>query len=158
MSAILNLSNISRLIMNKKIMLSASIIVIVASFLWMNISAADTREKLLANKAVGAVTQNDLQELLAKEDFEKEYALIDVRTPLEHSIGHIPSSINIPHYKILNNPKLLDQYKDKKVILYCHSGVRVGKVADLLTQKKHSNLNHLRGDISKWKANKLPLE
>ncbi len=144
--------------MNKKIMLATSVIVIVMSFVWMNISAADTREKLLANEAVGAITQNDLQELLAKESFEKDYALIDVRTPLEHRIGHISSSINIPHYKILNNPKLLDKYKDKKVILYCYSGVRVGKVADLLTQKKHSNLHHLRGDISKWKASKLPLE
>ncbi len=128
------------------------------SIVFINISADNIREDLSKNTSVRSVSQKELLELLSQEDFSDNHALIDVRTPLEYKISKIPSAINIPHYKILKDISLLDAYKDKEMILYCHSGVRVGKVTKLLTELQYSNLSHLIGDMSGWKANDLPVE
>ncbi len=128
------------------------------SMVFINISADNIREDLSKNASVRAVSQDELLKLLSQDNFSDNYALIDIRTPLEYKISKIPSAINIPHYKILNDISLLDAYKDKEMILYCHSGVRVGKVTKLLTELKYSNLSHLTGDMSGWKANDFPVE
>ena len=77
--------------------------------------------------------------------------LIDVRTKREYQNGHIPKAINIPHQQILKNSSLLDEYKDKHIVLYCHSGVRVQKVANHLVDSGHQ-LFHLKGDYRAWRA------
>ncbi|MBT8316691.1 MAG: rhodanese-like domain-containing protein [Lutibacter sp.] len=66
------------------------------------------------------------------EEFLKEGAVvIDVRTPLEFSDGHVKGSKNI----VLNNiPSAVDEIKglNKKVIAVCRSGARSGQATSFL--------------------------
>lgn len=142
----------------KKWIALGSALALLCSIGFMLTSAASARERLTQNAVVTPVTPDELLQLLKQEDFADKYALIDTRTPLEYKINRIPSSINIPHYKILRDTSVLDQYNGKQLIFYCQSGVRVEKVTDLLTKLKYDNLSHLKGDIRAWKANKNPLE
>lgn len=103
------------------------------------------------------VTHLSQQETIEKIKADQDnVVLIDVRTPREYKNGHLKNAINIPHKNILNNLNLLDQYKDKDIILYCHSGVRVKKVTDVATQNKNKHqLFHLKGDYRAWRARGL---
>jgi rhodanese-related sulfurtransferase len=142
----------------KKMIFIVGVLVVAVSIVYMNVSAARTLTELEENPHVVPVSANELSELLQDPEFNEKYALIDVRTPVEYNMGTIAESINIPHYNILNDVSLLDPYKGKQMILYCHSGVRAGKVTRLLTSLAYSNLSHLEGDISGWKRNNKPVE
>ncbi|MBQ6324046.1 MAG: rhodanese-like domain-containing protein [Bacilli bacterium] len=51
----------------------------------------------------------------------KNINIIDIRDRVKYNLGHIPGSINISYYELLNNTsKYLD--KDKTYYLYCDFG------------------------------------
>ena len=56
--------------------------------------------------------------------------LIDVRTPAEYEMDHLPRSLNIPLSKL--PLQLADIQKDKPVILYCGSGMRSAQARRIL--------------------------
>lgn len=86
---------------------------------------------------------------------DKDVVIIDVRTAAEFARGHIEGAVNIAHTDIMKNASLLDQYKGKDLVLYCHSGVRVRRTTDFLREVAYVNdeqLFHLKGDIRAWQA------
>ena len=109
-----------------------------------------------AEQKTGVVHLTQQQAIEKIQQDKKNTVLIDVRTVREYNAGHLPNAINIPHKDILNNLSLLDQYKGKDVILYCHSGVRVKRVTDAADTGKV--LYHLKGDYRAWRAQGLPIE
>ena len=98
------------------------------------------------------ISQDDM---LKMQQNDKEMILLDVRTTMEFSQGHIKGAINITHTDIETMLKQLP--KDKNVVLYCRSGRRAGVVADILAPKGYNNLFHLDGDMILWNANKRPV-
>jgi phage shock protein E len=56
--------------------------------------------------------------------------VVDVRTPVEYSEGHVEDSINIPLNELLNYSEELR--KMKGIIVCCASGIRSNKAANLL--------------------------
>lgn len=60
---------------------------------------------------------------------------LDVRTPAEYTDGHIPGSLNInvldPQFAVMADSLL---QKDRPVALYCRSGRRSKKAAEILSQ------------------------
>lgn len=67
---------------------------------------------------------------------DKEVQRLDVRTLVEYSEGHIPGSINInvldESFAAIADSTL---QKEKPVALYCRSGKRSQKAADILSAK-----------------------
>ncbi|MBX2807263.1 MAG: rhodanese-like domain-containing protein [Cellvibrionaceae bacterium] len=101
------------------------------------------------------IEQNEYFSFSQREDT----VVIDVRTQREFNAGHIPGAINIPHRDILRGRRSLTSYRDKNIVFYCHTGVRVGFVVDYL---KKSNLSpdhiyHLRGNYRAWQARGLKI-
>ncbi len=82
--------------------------------------------------------------------------LIDVRTPEEYNLGHINGAVNID-YKNENifyrSFKKLD--KSKPVYLYCRSGNRSKKSADILIELGFSRIYDLKGGFIEWNLNEL---
>ncbi len=64
------------------------------------------------------------------EDGEPEHVLIDVRTPSEHSEGHIPTAVNIPLSEI--EAQIPDIPPTCLTIVYCRSGGRSKRAAEVL--------------------------
>ena len=81
---------------------------------------------------------------------EHELVLLDVRTQSEYDSGHIKNAINISHEQILESPELLTEYKDSQMIVFCRSGVRAGKIIQLLESLGFDDIIDIDGDMLAW--------
>ena len=79
---------------------------------------------------------------------DDEVTLVDVREKWEFDICQIKGAILIPMGEIAKSYVSLN--KDKKIALYCHSGIRSMHVADFLLSKGFQSLANLQGGIDAW--------
>ena len=93
-----------------------------------------------------------IQDLTPKEFrdclVDDEVTLVDVREQWEFDICQIKGAILIPMGEITENYVNLN--KNKKIALYCHSGIRSMHVADFLLSKGFQSLANLQGGIDAW--------
>lgn len=95
--------------------------------------------------------QRKIVKTLTEEQFREGYRkaqLIDVREPNEFDNGHILGARNIPMTQM--KMRLQEIRPDKPVYLYCQSGMRSGRAAQLLYKKGYKDLSHLQGGFKKW--------
>lgn len=111
---------------------------------------SDTSEKY-EYKEIGV---SEFKELLAKGDA----VLVDVREPSEFAEDYIENATNIPAYTIDKTwDSKMNVDKDKVILTYCLSGYRSGVASEELINKGYKNVYSLKGGISAWKANGLPV-
>jgi rhodanese-related sulfurtransferase len=96
------------------------------------------------------------QSLLAMD--KSNHVIIDVRTQQEYQAGHVPNAINVPLQKLQSDFQAAALSKNKTLVLYCRSGYRAGKAAEVLKDNGYTNLLHLDGDMLGWIEAKLPIE
>ena len=87
------------------------------------------------------------EELIKKDNV----TILDVRTNDEFKEGHIEKAINIDYYSkdfIKTCKEKLN--KDNKIAIYCQSGYRSKKSANLLVKENFTVIN-LKGGIENWK-------
>ena len=93
-----------------------------------------------------------IQDLTPKEFrdclVDDEVTLVDVREKWEFDICQIKGAILIPMGEITENYVNLN--KNKKIALYCHSGIRSMHVADFLLSQGFQSLANLQGGIDAW--------
>ena len=93
-----------------------------------------------------------------KAAFEKDDAVIlDVRTPQEVSRGVIENASLIDYYDSDFSNKIAKIQKNKTVFVYCKSGGRSSKAAELLVQSGQAKVVNLKGGIMAYKSSQLPL-
>lgn len=95
--------------------------------------------------------QKKIAKTLTEEEFIAGYRkaqLIDVREPNEYEAGHILGARNIPLSQL--KARLQELRPDKPVYLYCQSGIRSGRAAQLLYRKGYKDLYHLKGGFKQW--------
>ncbi|MDO9207253.1 MAG: rhodanese-like domain-containing protein [Sulfuricurvum sp.] len=80
--------------------------------------------------------------------------LLDVRTTEEFSQEHIEGAILIPVQELSENLTKLQSVKEKKIIVYCHSGSRSVAASRILVTNGFVPLN-IKGGISEWKSEGL---
>ncbi len=83
------------------------------------------------------------------------YLLVDVRTADEFATGHIHGAVNIPLDTI--ETRLNEIPQTQPVVLYCHSGNRSGKAAQLLSSLGYKQIYDL-GGINAWTEQGYPIE
>lgn len=79
----------------------------------------------------------------------KEAQLVDVRTVKEFNENYIEGAENIVFDEDFDQ-KLEGLQKDKPVIVYCRSGRRSAKCADILAKKGFKKIYDLKGGITQW--------
>ena len=65
---------------------------------------------------------------------------IDVRTGVEHSMGYLEGSVNIPHGDIAAKIAAVTEDKNAEIHLYCRSGGRAGKALKTLKSLGYTNV------------------
>ena len=95
-----------------------------------------------------SITPQQAQSMLEND---KNIFLLDVRTPDEFSKGYIEGATLIPVQVLSENLTKLHNVKNKKVIVYCHSGNRSVAASRILVENGFTPLN-LKGGISQWKS------
>ncbi|MCX6073452.1 MAG: rhodanese-like domain-containing protein [Campylobacterales bacterium] len=82
--------------------------------------------------------------------------LLDVRTPEEFSQEHIEGATLIPLQSLNENLSQLQGLKEKRIIVYCHSGARSVAASRILVKNGFVPLN-IRGGITAWKSENLSI-
>lgn len=85
------------------------------------------------------------------------WLILDVRTPEEFAAGHLGQAVNISHDRLAEQLPQIQPYASKPVLLYCRSGNRAVKAAEILTEAGFTDLHHLTGDMLAWDAAGLPV-
>ena len=98
------------------------------------------------NAQIKTLPVTDFEKMLTRNDV----LLVDVRTPEEFQQQHLPNAININY----NSSDFITQIKQldstKTLLLYCKSGNRSNKAAQLLQQEGIINVYELEGGITAW--------
>ena len=94
------------------------------------------------------VSMDDIVKIMEEN---KDYVIVDVRTPDEYKEGHIPNAINIPNETI--NETVYNKLKDKNqlILIYCRSGSRSRQAAYKMQKLGYTNLVDFGGIIN-WKG------
>lgn len=90
------------------------------------------------------ITTDELKKVL---DNKEDILLLDIRTKEEYEECKIDNAINIPLQDLLYEVGDLEEYKDKKVVVYCRSGHRSITACNLLSISGFNNLYNLEKGI-----------
>lgn len=85
---------------------------------------------------------------------DKDYKLIDVRTPMEYKQGHIKGAINIPNETIMKEQPSQLKKKNQNIFVYCFSGHRSRQTCKKLVKMGYTNVFSWRifwtSQVSQW--------
>jgi thioredoxin 1 len=103
--------------------------------------------------SVRNVNSDEFNELISEE----KGVLLDVRTASEFKNGHIPDAGNLNYYALdfRKNLKLLPE--DRPIYLYCNTGYRSEKAAEILKESGYTRVYNLAPGIMEWEIKHLPV-
>ncbi|MFN8489521.1 MAG: rhodanese-like domain-containing protein [Caldilineaceae bacterium] len=84
-----------------------------------------------------------------------KHLLLDVRTPEEYASGHIAGAQNIAVDTLEQH--LGEVPKDQPVVVYCHSGNRSARAAQILQKAGYTQIFDL-GGVVQWQQAGFPLQ
>jgi adenylyltransferase/sulfurtransferase len=84
----------------------------------------------------------ELRELFGK------IAIVDVRSPQEFGVSHLPEAVNIPVAEV--QQRLAEIPRDQPVVFICRSGARSMTASAIATRAGLANVAHLEGGLLGW--------
>jgi len=99
------------------------------------------------------ISTSELTTLVNKENAK----ILDVRPKDEFEKGTITNSINIPFQDIDSRYEELLTFKETPIVLVCALGRNAGLTGEKLSKKGFTNLTVLKGGISSWQQDNMPL-
>jgi len=83
--------------------------------------------------------------------------LLDVRTKSEFKNGHLPEAGNLNYYAIDFRKKLILLPRNQPIYLYCNTGYRSEKAAEILIENGYTDVYNLQHCIMEWELLNLPV-
>lgn len=96
-------------------------------------------------------------DLMVAIDAQQAPVILDVRTPEEYAMGHIPGAVNIHFREIVNRLDEIEALGHSTIVVYCERGIRAQVAENTLVEAGYSVL-HLDGDMVAWRSLGLPVE
>ncbi|MGX4599331.1 rhodanese-like domain-containing protein [Faecalimicrobium sp. JNUCC 81] len=94
------------------------------------------------------IGKNELKKIIENKE---DIFLLDIRTKEEYEEGNIDTSVNIPLQNLLYDIYDIEEYKDKKVVVYCRSGHRSITACNILSMSGFTDLYNLEKGIIDYK-------
>lgn len=104
------------------------------------------------NKGRPLITAQALEDLMQSG---QKYELIDARVPLQYEKDHVETSKNIPHAKLRDSAKDLNQ--DTIAITYCNKGVTGNAAQNILLNHGFKEVYNLSGGHKQFNETHKPL-
>ncbi|WP_188546119.1 adenylyltransferase/sulfurtransferase MoeZ [Rhodococcoides trifolii] len=95
----------------------------------------------------GGISPRELRTLI---DSGRDFALIDVREPVEWEIVRIDGARLVPKDRILSGEALAELPQDRPIVAYCRTGIRSAEVLTALRAAGFSDATHLSGGVTAW--------
>jgi len=83
--------------------------------------------------------------------------VLDVRPQQAYSEGHINGARHFEAAQILKAAETLKRYKERPLIIVCDRGTIAAAAARTLTRQGFTQVFNLRGGVTAWRAQNLPL-
>ena len=87
---------------------------------------------------------------------DDELIIIDVREEKERKAGFLSNDLNIPMGQVKAKMDSLD--KSKNILVYCKSGTRSDRIADILSKNDFQKVSSLKGGFNAWLKADLPIQ
>ena len=84
--------------------------------------------------------------------------LLDVRTVSEFENGHIEKSGQLNYYALDFRQKLLLLPRNQPIYIYCNTGWRSKKAAEILSENGYTQVYNLEKGIMDWELNDFPVK
>ena len=84
--------------------------------------------------------------------------VLDLRTHVEFSTGHILNAHNIPFAELDDRASELDKMIAQPLLLCCKTGSDAATAAARLAKRGFQSITVLKGGIAAWQQEQLPLE
>lgn len=84
-------------------------------------------------------------------------AIIDIRDQKQYQAGHILNAVHVPLSSLEQRIPKLEKFKGQPVIVVDESGKESDKAAALLKKEGFSQVNILKGGMSSWVGEGLPV-
>ena len=117
--------------------------------LLLGITACGTKTKEHSSETMNTYTQISMEQAITMMEEEKDYIILDVRTPEEFAEKHIPNAINVPNETIGTEEISELPDKDQLILVYCRSGNRSKQASEKLVTLGYSNVYEF-GGINSW--------
>lgn len=82
---------------------------------------------------------------------------VDVRVAAQYEKGHILDARNIPTGDLEQHMASLERLKERGILLYCDTGASSLKVAETLKTRGVTGVRTLRGGLTAWRGENLPV-
>jgi rhodanese-related sulfurtransferase len=109
-------------------------------------------EMRLRAAGAGALAPQDVIRLM-----NQGATVLDVRPPEAFQQGHISGARHFDAAQIASAGDTLKKYKERALIVYCDRGTSAAATVRALTQQGFTKVFNLRGGITAWRAENLPL-
>jgi rhodanese-related sulfurtransferase len=100
------------------------------------------------------IPQLDAGQVWERVQEDDNVLLVDVRTPGEYQLEHIPGSRLLPLSLLHQRSDELP--KDRPIVCVCRSGARSQSAAELLAELGFADVSNLSGGMIGWKRAGLP--
>ena len=117
-----------------------------------------TKTKELVDAARAATVQVPIQELKQLLDDDEDIVLLDVRTPIEYEVAHIPGAINISRGLLEFGVWSLVPDQEEKIYVYCKSGARAALATKQLNELGYKNAVAITTGTVDWARSGYPLQ
>ena len=104
------------------------------------------------NRKYQVVDTNGAVSLMDDDDL----IILDVREEKERKVGFLSNDINIPMGQLKTKMDTLD--KSKNILVYCKSGTRSDRIADILSKNDFQKVSSLKGGFNAWLKAELPIQ
>ena len=94
---------------------------------------------------IKSIDAAELEKMQLDKKLKEQNLVVDVRSKEEYDAGHLSHAINIGVDDIVADPSILEEYKDKPIILYCNSGKKSGKAAEALVNAGYKDITNAPG-------------
>ena len=104
-------------------------------------------KSLFKKKWLRSIGSKEINIEQMKEMEKDEVIIIDVRSPQEYNEGHIYGAISIPEYEIKKRITDVVQDKERKIIVYCSTGMRSKNAQIQLQKLGYDNVFNLKDGV-----------
>jgi rhodanese-related sulfurtransferase len=109
------------------------------------------------------ISPREAYDLIMENRDNRDFIILDVRSPEEYATGHIEDAVNIDFYidERTNNSRTFREElsrldKNKKYLVYCLVDIRSRVASDMMEHLGFIEVYDMAGGILQWKAEGFP--
>jgi rhodanese-related sulfurtransferase len=84
--------------------------------------------------------------------------IVDLRTPPEFGIAHLPGAVNVPLSELEKRLDEVRPAKGRDLLIYCLNGNRTRQAEPILYSNDIDDFYHLEGSLEGWLKDNYPIE